>query len=268
MKRFVASTVFVFGSIGLAQLASAGPEALPSGKEMKEVAPAPPCPEWYADNEWNVSLWGAYVFSNNSHDREPRGDVPDGTGDFDDTQLGPGENADRIDLSSSLSGDRYLETDHAWGGGIDAKYFFRRYFGIGIEGFVLDAKRTDMDVFIDDATFHSVETRSENRAIGSVLGTLTFRYPFHCTRFAPYVFAAAGAIFGGGERDILVLDRVSNIASTHDSGTETRAIGQFGGGLEIRFTPHVGWTGDFSWNVVGGPNNDFGMVRTGINFAF
>jgi opacity protein-like surface antigen len=259
--------VAAFVTVGLSAITYAGPEPF-SGKEMKQVAPAPPaCPEWYADNEWNVSLWGAYVFSNNNHDRNPRGDVPGGTGDFDDTQLGPGENAGRVDLSSSLSGDHYLETDHAWGGGIDAKYFFRRYFGIGIEGFVLDARRTDMDVFIDDGIFHSVETRSENRAIGSVLGTLTFRYPFHCTRFAPYAFAAAGVIFGGGERDVLVLDGV-DIASTHDSGTETRAVGQFGGGLEIRITPHVGWTGDFSWNVLGGPNNNFGMVRTGINFAF
>jgi hypothetical protein len=25
---------------------------------------------------------------------------------------------------------------------------------------------------------------------------------------------------------------------------------------------------DFSWNFVDGPNNNFGMVRTGVNFAF
>ncbi|HEU0209049.1 MAG TPA: hypothetical protein VFQ78_08705, partial [Candidatus Udaeobacter sp.] len=33
-----------------------------SGKEIKQVAP-PPCPEWYANNEFNVSLWGTYVFT-------------------------------------------------------------------------------------------------------------------------------------------------------------------------------------------------------------
>ena len=37
--------------------------------------------------------------------------------------------------------DKYLGGDHAWGGGIDLKYFFRRYFGIGVEGFVLNADR-------------------------------------------------------------------------------------------------------------------------------
>ena len=31
---------------------------------MKQIAPLP-CPEWYADNEWNVSLWGTYVLTGN-----------------------------------------------------------------------------------------------------------------------------------------------------------------------------------------------------------
>src|SRR5215469_4736124 len=34
-----------------------------SDKEMKQVAP-PPCPEWYGDREWNVNLWGTYLFTN------------------------------------------------------------------------------------------------------------------------------------------------------------------------------------------------------------
>src|SRR4029077_7142893 len=44
----------------LASAAYAGPEY--SGKETKQVAP-PPCPQWYADNEFNVSLWGTYLFT-------------------------------------------------------------------------------------------------------------------------------------------------------------------------------------------------------------
>jgi hypothetical protein len=28
------------------------------------------------------------------------------------------------------------------------------------------------------------------------------------------------------------------------------------------------WMADFSWNVVDGPGNNFGMVRSGLNFAF
>ena len=59
-----------------------------SGKEMKQVAP-PPCPQWYADNEFNVGLWGTYIFTGNN-----------------------------------WQDDRYLETDHAFGGGIDLKILF------------------------------------------------------------------------------------------------------------------------------------------------
>ena len=93
-----------------------------------------------------------------------------------------------------------------------------------------------------------------------------------------YLFAGGGGIFGGGERTHLVaVPRLPGPAGgpldfsesrTRSGDSETKAIGQFGGGIEVRLTPHIGWTNDFSWNVVDGPNNNFGMVRTGVNFAF
>src|SRR4051794_24269582 len=45
----------------------AGPEY--SGKEMKQVAVPPPCPEWYGTTEWNVGIWGAYAFTGTESDR-------------------------------------------------------------------------------------------------------------------------------------------------------------------------------------------------------
>src|SRR5882672_11139420 len=202
-----------------------------SGKEIKQVA-SPPCPEWYADREFNVSLWGTYVFT--------------GTNWID---------------------DRYIEADHAWGGGLDLKYFFMRYIGVGIEGWVVDANQARQDVFIDfsDGIFASSIHR-ENNAIGAVLGTLTLRYPISCTRFSPYIFGGAGGIFGGGERTTVVVN--DGIIRTEQTGSESKAIGQVGGGMEVRMTPHIGWVSDFSWNFVDGPKNNFGMVRTGVNFAF
>jgi hypothetical protein len=219
----------VLGLLGIAAIASvafAGTETY-SGKEIKQVAP-PPCPEWYADQEFNVGLWGTYVFTAN--------DWPQ---------------------------DRYLDADHAWGGGIDLKYFFHRYFGVGIEGWAVSARRSFVrDNDGDPITFPNIGHNS--RAVGAVLGTLTLRYPIPCTRFAPYVFGGGGGIFGGGERTSF---DESETDFPNDS-SETRAIGQFGGGIEVRFTPHIGWISDFSWNVVDGPENNFGMVRSGINFAF
>jgi hypothetical protein len=236
------STLILLLMCFLSPLIDAGTETY-FGKEMKQVAP-PPCPEWYADREFNVGIWGTYVFTGN---------------DWRD--------------------DRYIEADHAWGGGIDVKYFFCRYFGIGIEGWVVDARRAfdDVDDIITPLDpFFSARTAHESRAVGSVLGTLTLRYPIPCTRFAPYLFAGGGGIFGGGEKTHLVFEEVRGRGSplpltrvrTRQGDSETEVIGQFGGGVEVRITPHIGWINDFSWNVVNGSNNNFGMVRSGLNFAF
>src|SRR5436305_11973869 len=99
MKRLLMSLI---GLNFVASVAFAGVGY--SGKEIKQVAP-PPCPEWYADREFNVSLWGTYVFTGNE-----------------------------------WQNDRYLESDHAWGGGGVIKYFFMRYIGVGVEGWAASAR--------------------------------------------------------------------------------------------------------------------------------
>ncbi len=233
MKKLILS---LLGVAAISSISFAGTETY-SGKEMKQVAAPPPCPEWYADREFNVGLWGTYVFTGN---------------DWQD--------------------DRYMLTDHAWGGGIDLKYFFWRYIGVGIEGWAVDARQTHDDIFIDlTSGAFAFDRFHESHAVGSVLGTLTLRYPIPCTRFAPYIFGGGGGIFGGGQRDNLQFSTAANgdvILSTHQRDSEAEGIGQVGAGIEVRFTPHIGWISDFSWNFINGPDNNFGMVRTGVNFAF
>ena len=121
-----------------------------TGKESKQVAPAP-CPEWYKDNEWNVSLWGTYVVTNTDYAR----------------------NLDLVDVVQSTTEggavlgeyDRYIGGDHAWGGGADIKYFFHRYFGIGVEGFVVNARKGGFDIFEDpDVPIFARERLSHHRA--------------------------------------------------------------------------------------------------------
>ena len=74
-----------------------------SGKEMKQVAYVPPCPDWYGDREWNVNLFGTYAFTN--------------------TEFAPNPSLIDIVQSTSEGGpvlgtyDRYIGGDHAWGGG-------------------------------------------------------------------------------------------------------------------------------------------------------
>ena len=152
-----------------------------SGKEMKQIVPAP-CPQWYSDNEWNVSLWGTYAMTG--------------------TEFAP--NPDLFDLVQSSSEghtvygtfDKYLGGDHAWGGGIDLKYFFRRYFGIGVEGFVLNAHRgagfdlesNGVDVFIH-------EKRSESPRSEKCWELLPFVIRFRVLVF-PLTFGQAAASSG------------------------------------------------------------------------
>jgi hypothetical protein len=232
-------TLFL-AALGLINVADAGPEPLPT----KEDLPVPTSsPSWYRDNEWDISAWFARGFTGTGADRNSLADT---------------FSADR----SPGMYDRFLADDHAFGGGAGVKYFFRRYFGLGIEGFALAADSTSYTVENFGATAFKAH---DDHTVGSALATLTLRYPIGQTRLAPYVWAGGGGAFGGHNETAVylggLLERVR-----HD--VETRPMGEFGGGFEIRITPHVGLLSDFSWNVVDGTHNNFGLIRTGINFAF
>ena len=132
---------------------------------------------------------------------------------------------------------------------------------------------TSRRIFEDQAVPIFTHRRiNHDHTIGSGLGTFTLRYPISCTRLAPYAWAGVGAIFGGGERDTLHTqgppDAFAVNAQTQHFGSETKVLGQFGAGLEFRFARNFGWTNDLSFGVIGGPRNNFGMIRSGLNFAF
>jgi opacity protein-like surface antigen len=230
--------------LGFVLLAHAGPEAISSKDVSKTVAPEP-CAEWYRNNEWNVSLWGTYAFSGTDYNRSGKEETDDAPFEFG-------------------SYDRFLAKDHAWGGGMDVKYFFRRYFGIGVEGFAIGARSSHavMDHPPDNANEEFIA--AHDHTVGGVLGTFTLRYPIHCSRFSPYAWAGVGGVFGGYNDRGLIIAGESQVANDDES----RLVGQFGGGMEVRVTPHISFTGDFSWNVVDGTKNNYGMARSGLNFSF
>ncbi len=180
--------------VALSSVAFAGTETY--SKESKAVVP-PPCPQWYADNEFNLSLSGVYAFGNNDDD-------------------------DNF-FSSNLF-------DHAWGGAIDAKYFFRRYFGIGVQGLLLDTSSDDDDfAFADD---------DDDDGVGALLGTFTVRFPGNCSRFAPYIWVGGGGIWGGNDNNAVAITPGGGIIVGDDDDDDGHAMGQVGGGFEVRFTPH------------------------------
>jgi hypothetical protein len=223
-----------------------------SRSEMKESISHASAPEWYADNEWNVGLWASYAST--------RADYPSA--------------GNSIFVRGASSTDRYIAADHAWGGGIDVKRFFGRYFGLGVEGYGVEASRTVVDAEGPFGIFYggTVRTHKDFRAIGSALGVFTLRYPLAHSRLAPYLCFGGGAIFGGGERDRFIATSNGAVGSvfitTKHTGSRTEPVAQLGAGLEVRLTPRIGLINDFSWNIINGPRNNFGMVRSGINFAF
>src|SRR3989440_1275427 len=227
-----------------------GPERV-SSKEKEVMQPAPPVCDFYRAHEWDVGIWGAYAFAAD-------------TGQFDVDKVdpfSPDEDPFLFDYGTSFFGEpkssnpnervnigqvsknQLFGRDDTWGGGVDVKYFWSRYFGVGIEGLGLAAK---------------------TNFAGGGLVTLTGRFPFG--RFAPYVTGGIGFIDGGAtlyeffnekhtyaggfvvnEREFLTTDPVYN--------NRLRALGQIGAGLEFRVTCHIGLMADFTWNFVFGQEN-------------
>ena len=152
--------------------------------------------------------------------------------------------ATRADTYNSYRNDQYLGVDHAYGGGIDANYMFTRYLGAGLEGYALDG----------------------NDAIGQASANFIFRYPIPGTRFAPYGYAGGGVLFNGSHID-RAIDNGHSPEAVRDR-SDAEGVGQVGAGFEIRFTPHIGLINDYSYNLVNGPDNNYGLIRSGIRFAF
>jgi hypothetical protein len=209
-----------------------------SGKDKEIMQPAPPPCEWYRNTELDVSIWGAFAFPGNDGSRDSRTLL-----NFHEAFEGADNH--EFDLGH-LSRDRFLARDQNWGGGASFKYFFCKYIGVGVEGYALSA----------------------NDTVGGALGTLTLRYPIGCSRFAPYIFGGIGAAFGGTHT--VLAEVPEDFFRTRDVDNEDDAVleGEVGGGLEFRFTRQIGIMADFSWHFLEGPDNNFGMVRSGLTFAF
>jgi hypothetical protein len=142
--------------------------------------------------------------------------------------------------------------DHYWGGGVDGQYFPLQYLGFAIEG--------DFFNEIPGDFFGS-----------TVTGNVIFRYPLDNKspnwHLAPYAFAGVGGLFNSNN----VATRVVTFGNQHRltrRNTDDEVLGDFGGGLEYRFTPHIGLFSDVRFNLVSGPKNNYLSTRFGLRYAF
>jgi hypothetical protein len=138
--------------------------------------------------------------------------------------------------------------DHAWGGGVDVAYFPWLYGGFRIQGSVISLIPGD-------------------NTAGIVSGSFILRYPLDLrwpnVHLAPYAIAGVGGLIDGynGFSEVEATERVHR-------RTKSKVLGDFGGGLEYRFTPHLGLFGETTYNVVDGPRNNFLQVNWGLRYAF
>lgn len=231
-----------------------GPEQYSGKKEVMQ--PAPPVCDFYRAHEWDLGIWAAWAFASD-------------TGHFDVPEVDPftpDTDPSTVDIFTGFSGEQKIDNpdervnigqwsknklfarDETQGGGVDVKYFFSKYFGVGVEGLGLAAKT--------------------NFAGGGLL-TLTARYPLG--RFAPYAWGGIGFIEGGATtykffnekhryaagtgiyaNELFVANEQEFWTTDPIANHHIRALGQLGLGLEFRVTCHIGLMADASWNFVFG----------------
>ena len=256
MKR-LAIAIAALGS--QAVVSFAGP---PPSKEV--VAPPPPPVSYFRRNEFDIGAFGTYVT---------------GTGRGGTRTSRTFANGDVVTLSSSGSPD-------AWGGGMDFTYFFAwKYLGIRFQGagVALSSQSVTGSITGPNNSFRSrSNSTSGGAAAGIITGDLILRLPLDDfwpnVHLAPYIIGGGGGLFtdAGGATIHTRFPELNQAFNNASSNVENdRGLGHIGGGFEYRFTPHIGFFGEATYNwVSGGQHNfnsgvkDFIQTNFGFRYAF
>jgi hypothetical protein len=133
--------------------------------------------------------------------------------------------------------------NHAWGGGAEVSYFPLFWAGLRVQGAVINLIPGD-------------------NTAGILRGDFLARYPMDrlwpSVHLAPYGIAGVGGLFSG----------YNGLRPNGSLRFKSEVMGDFGGGLEYRFTPHIGVFSEATWNVVNESKNNFLQVNFGARFAF
>jgi hypothetical protein len=178
---------------------------------------------------------------------------------------------------------------------MDFTYWFPwKYAGIRFQGAGLDISggggpRSRVVTFPDGETA-TVSGGGGSVAAGVVTGDFMLRLPLDSVHLAPYFFAGFGGIFVGSpgndsnrefSRTVFV-SRTEGAPATQPVTFKGRAVsalredfpggsqilGHVGGGLEYRFTPHIGIFGEVGYVFPNLSNNNFIQSNFGLRYAF
>ena len=131
--------------------------------------------------------------------------------------------------TGTLGPNSNFSNSTAWGADLEAGYFITRNFGIALEGQYVSLSRPIWGTAVNDY----------------------LRAPLNeSSRWAPYLLAGLGGIFGNGDG---------------------RFEGHVGAGIEYRITPKIGTFVDGRHVFVDGEHDvlpQFGLFRAGLKFVF
>jgi hypothetical protein len=254
MKKLVVALAVV-ALASQAGISFAGGPEVPS-KEV--ITPAPPPESFFRGNEFDIGAFATYVTGTNGGGTRQTA--------FDDGTT--------FTLSSSGS-------PNGWGGGMDFTYFLPwKYLGFRFQGAGVELNAQTLTV--TGSNGFSRSTSSASTAAGVLTGDVVLRLPLDDfwpgVHLAPYTFGGFGGVFtGAGGNTINTPFPEVNQRFNHASSnvSNDRVLGNVGGGLEYRFTPHIGVFGEAGYNWVGGGQHsfnssvkDFIQVNFGLRFAF
>jgi hypothetical protein len=255
MKR-LALAIVVLGSQVVVSFA--GP---PPPKEV--IAPPPPPPvSFFRGNEFDIGIFGTYVTGTSGGQ----------------TRTTTFANGDVVTISSS-------DSPHGWGGGMDFTYYLPwkwlgfRFQGAGVE---LSSSTLTGTITGPSNSFRFSRSNSSSASAGVLSGDMILRLPLDDfwpgVHLAPYAFVGGGGVLTGAGGNTIhtrfpeLNQKVNNASANVDND---RGLAHVGGGLEYRFTPHIGIFGEASYNwVSGGQHNfnssvkDFVQTNFGLRFAF
>jgi high affinity Mn2+ porin len=196
---------FAFATAFLSYPGLAG--ELSDASKQLPANPLLPSPSYFRDNEWSVGLFGSYLNT------------------YYDNQFGIGH--------------------HAWGGGLEASYFYFKYLGISVDG----------DAFVESP---------HGSFGGTATGNLVLRLPldnfFPNIHVAPYIFGGVGTLYS----DEVALP--SSVPGVKKFLTRTALVGDVGGGIEFRISPHLGVFADTRYNFTQNTRNEFMTTRLGMRY--
>jgi hypothetical protein len=184
---------------------------------------------------------------------------------------------------------------HAWGGGMDFTYWFPwKYAGVRLQGTGASIRGGGGSRTV---TFFDGETEHVSRAFGGgsvaagvIRSDFLLRYPLDevwpGVHLAPYMFVGFGGILLGDEGNSVTVNqsftvtnnttgqtRVVNVTGRNISALRQnfgsdRVLDHIGGGLEYRFTPHIGIFGEVGYDFPNGASNNFLQTNFGLRYAF